>query len=223
MVAVPVLILMGAFLSTFGHYRVPSGAMSPNLIPGDHIHATKKLPFTRARMPDRGDIVVFNAARGPGETIVFVSRVIGLPGDIVQLKKGRLHINNQIVERNFVEKRTVQTASKTNIEVSVYTEHLPGSIDPVTIYEISDREIFDFTEKFTVPSDHLFMIGDHRDKSADSRMRVTVQSELGGYGTIPMDAVIGKVKRILWSVPNCEFHLGDEDLYCPSPRFFESI
>ncbi len=185
-------------------FNIPSGSMIPSLLVGDYLFVSKTsygysrysfpfgIPLVKGRIfysePERGDIVVF---RLPTNTSVdYIKRVIGLPGDKIQLKGGILHINGQPVKRTF-KKVVMEQRMNKQVPHTLYDEELPnGVIHP--ILEVSDSEFQDNTIEFNVPEDHFFMMGDNRDNSKDSRW-------LDEVGYIPKSHLIGKAKFIFYS------------------------
>ncbi|MBV8392575.1 MAG: signal peptidase I, partial [Alphaproteobacteria bacterium] len=162
-------------------YRVPSGSMVPTLLVGDELVGSKfpygfskfvlpigELPDFRGRLlnhaPERGDVVVFRLPRDP--SITYVKRLIGLPGERIQMRHGRLYINDQQVPRRIVGP---YTGSGNPAPSTLYVETLPGGREH-EIVEISDSDTFDDTPVFIVPPRHYFMMGDNRDNSLDSRV-----------------------------------------------------
>jgi len=181
-------------------YHVPSSSMVPTLLVGDELIASKfaygygkysspigLLPDFSGRLfghaPERGDVVVFRLPRDPA--ITYVKRLIGLPGDRIQMRGGRLYINDAMVAR-----RAVGTFDGD----SRYVETLPGGREH-EIIEISDTDRYDDTPVFVVPARHYFMMGDNRDNSLDSRIAATE----GGVGFVPEENLVARVDRLLFS------------------------
>jgi len=185
-------------------FRIPSGSMYPTLRVGDYLFVSKYsygysrysfpfgLPIFEGRLkykePQRGDVVVFKFPQNTHTD--FIKRIIGLPGDKVQVKEGRLYINGEMVER-------VRNGSYIIDEYVVmpefyrqYEETLPNGVVH-QILEISDRErIVDDTEEYVVPEDAFFVMGDNRDRSDDSRISV---------GFVPKENLVGKARFIFFS------------------------
>lgn len=185
-------------------FRIPSGSMYPTLQVGDYLFVSKYtygysrysfpagLPLFEGRIfysePKRGDIVVFKFPKNPHTD--FIKRIIGLPGDKIQVKDGRLYINGEQVERSEKERYIIDEYVAIPEFYHQYDETLPeGKIH--RIIEMSDEErIVDNTEEFTVPEDMFFMMGDNRDRSDDSRLSV---------GFVPKENLVGKARFIFFS------------------------
>jgi signal peptidase I len=190
-------------------YYVPSGSMEPTLQIGDALLATKypygyssaslpifvTLPDTRrvlGALPQRGDVVVF---RWPGERgKIGVKRVIGLPGDRIALARGNVYINGKAaalqadgVGRVELEDGSAQPAAR-------FIETLPGGRSHAIFKETTDGA-FDNIPELVVPQDRLFVMGDNRDNSADSRVPVAI----GGVGLLPVSALVGRVDALVGS------------------------
>ena len=206
------LVLTGAVMLFAGTaigqpFIVPSGSMEPTLMIGDEIAAAKyaygygrySAPIgvipVKGRIldhaPERGDIVVFALPRDPSET--YVKRVIGLPGDRIQMQRGALLINGVEVPRRPVGPVTVSLGG-VDVPGTKYVETLPNGRSH-DILKIANGPLDD-TPVFTVPADSYFMMGDNRDNSLDSR----VAPDAGGVGFVPAENLIGRVDRVLFSI-----------------------
>lgn len=195
------LLIRSFFMEPF---RIPSGSMYPTLKVGDYLFVSKYtygysrysfpagLPLFEGRIwedaPQRGDVVVFRAPKKTNTD--FIKRVIGLPGDKVQIRKGRLYINGNLVKREETDRYIIDEYVEVPEFYHQYDEVLPeGKIH--RIIEISDNErIVDNTDEFVVPEDHYFMVGDNRDRSDDSRISV---------GFVPKENLVGKARFIFFS------------------------
>ncbi|MCX7358561.1 MAG: signal peptidase I [Alphaproteobacteria bacterium] len=204
--AVVVLALLAApFVAPFGlgfrTFRAPSGSMQPAIYPGDYFVISKWTygygrysfaPFpgfserVMAHTPSRGDIAVFRPKPEPDRD--FVKRVVGLPGDRVQMIDGALHLNGEAVPREDLGATSFRDEHGASIDVHAYRETLPGGASYVVI-DRGETEL-DNTQEFVVPEGSLFVMGDDRDNSADSRI-----PSLMGY--VPMDNLVGRVQRVL--------------------------
>ena len=218
-----VVILFRSFV--FAPFYIPSESMLPRLLNGDYLLLAKwpygysrrslplgvpLLPESRvlAATPERGDVVVFkNPPLGQDD---WIKRVIGLPGDTVQMKDGKVWLNGQPVPKQALAPFEVPVSPNTSClsasfearnaagqDVCRYPrfkETLPGGRS----YEVLDlfAKPSDDTEPFLVPEGHLFLMGDNRDNSEDSRFPAEVG---GGIGFVPIDNVIGRATVMMWS------------------------
>lgn len=228
-----VLLVMLAKAAIAEPYYVPSGSMEPTLLIGDELLAAKyaygygaaSLPFgivppgrerLFAAMPARGDIVVFRAPHDPSE--VWVKRVIGLPGDHVQMRAGRLWLNGKPVAM----RPTGETEDDdgANAPGTRFIETLPGGVEH-RILKLTQYGALNNTPEVAVPPGHLFVMGDNRDNSADSRVAVAD----GGVGLLPVGNLIGRVNVLVGS---WDLAMKDQPLWTwPSglrlSRFFSAV
>jgi signal peptidase I len=193
----------------FQPFSIPSPSMQPTLLPGDFIIISKwdygysrfsLAPFDRlagdgqinSTAPKRGDIIVFRglAEEGKGE-VDLVKRLIGLPGDRIQMRNGKLYINERAVAREPLGRRSLVNELGEVDEFETYRETLDTGVSYLTFDRRKDW-IFDDTPTFTVPAGRYFFMGDDRDVSQDSR------TEFVGY--VPQDRLIGRVRLVLASV-----------------------
>jgi signal peptidase I len=190
-------------------FYVPSASMEPTLLIGDALLASKypygygaaSLPIhiafpesgrVFAAMPKRGDVVVF---RWPGDrSQVWVKRVVGLPGDHVQMRRGVLYINGQAAALKSDGMGRTEDETGASEAARRFVETLPGGVSH-TIFKTVDRNRLDDTPEVLVPDDRLFVMGDNRDNSADSRVPVRE----GGVGLLPTDNLVGRVDAIVGS------------------------
>lgn len=209
-----VAILVALVFRTVGAepFNVPSASMVPTLMVGDTLIAGKAaygfsrysapmdfmvhaLDGFKGRVlesaPARGDVIVFKLPRDP--SINYVKRLVGLPGERVQMQGGRLLINGAEVPRRDDGAVVIERGARTR-EVRRYIETLPGGREH-EILEQSDRAYLDDTVEFKVPEGHYFFIGDNRDDSLDSR----VPASGGGVGFVPAEMLVGRVDRVMFS------------------------
>jgi signal peptidase I len=189
----------------FEPFNIPSGSMIPSLLIGDYLFVSKysygyskhslplSLPLFEGRVsftePARGDIAVFKLP--VDNRTDYIKRVIGLPGDRVQMVKGNLYINGQMVERRRVEDYVSRDERGNTTRFAQYIEVLPGGKEH-RIIEMTDSGRFDDTETFFVPADHYFMMGDNRDNSLDSR-------SLAHVGFVPTVNLVGRAEFLFFS------------------------
>ena len=201
-----VFLAKGAFAEPF---YVPSASMEPTLLIGDALLASKypygygaaSLPIHLAfpetgrvfgAIPKRGDVVVF---RWPGDRAqVWVKRVVGLPGDRIQMQQGQLWINGSQTSLKSDGIGNAEDDDGSGEPARRYIETLPGGVSH-TIFKMRDNGQLDNTLEVTVPPDRLFVMGDNRDNSADSRVAVSS----GGVGLLPTDNLVGRVDAIVGS------------------------
>ena len=205
LIAVAVTLLVRFFL--FQPFNIPSGSMKPTLLVGDFIlvdkidygysKASLIYPLTRfpgegrlfADAPDRGDIAVFkNTHHGNRD---YIKRVIGLPGDRVQMIGGKLFINGEQAVREPVDVPT-DCAGSYAPAARMYRETLPNGVSYLVQECQGDGYQWDNTQVRVVPEGHYFMMGDNRDNSLDSRTP-TVQF-------VPTHQLVGRATRVAFSV-----------------------
>jgi signal peptidase I len=188
----------------FQPFSIPSGSMRPTLLEGDYLFVTKwaygyskhSLPFSpplfEGRIwgsePERGDVVVFKFP--PDPSLDYIKRVIGLPGDTIQMIDGQLQINGEAVPRELVDELDNPDITEMARPVEVWRETLPNGVSYDTL-DLSPNSIGDNTREFQVPEGHYFMMGDNRDNSTDSRFSV---------GYVPADHLVGRANIIFFSM-----------------------
>ena len=194
----------------FEPFNIPSGSMIPTLLVGDYLFVSKysygysrySFPFGMAPLdgrvfetsPERGDVAVFRQPQN--ESVAFIKRIVGLPGDRIQVTDGILRINDVAVNR--VRKGFATASDGYNvIRFAVYQETLPNG-KSYLIQERSDDDVLDNTNVFLVPEGHYFMMGDNRDNSRDSRTT--------SVGMVPAENLIGRAERLFFS-HNSSAHL----------------
>ncbi len=188
-------------------YYVPSGSMLPSLLIGDQLLVTK-FPYGYSRyslpvplgpasserllgkLPERGDVVVFRLPRDPSQT--YVKRVVGLPGDRVQMRDGRLWLNGKMAALQRAGVGEMETDNGV-ITAPRYIESLGGREH--AIFKLQSDGALDNTREFFVGRDQLFVMGDNRDDSADSRLSPVA----GGVGLVPVENLVGRVDAIIGS------------------------
>ena len=226
-----IVLIIRSFV--FAPFSIPSESMLPRLINGDHLIASKwnygisnnSLPFgwqpfpegrLFAGQPERGDVAIFKHPK-TGED--YIKRVIGLPGDEIQMKGGVLFINGKPVEKERVADFEIATSANTKCHPTGgseatredgtricryerYRETLPNGVSynvldfgPVGVNPI-DRIDPDNTTPDIVPQGHLFMMGDNRDNSRDSRWPAAPHDSVG---MVPQDLLVGKAQVMMWS------------------------
>lgn len=194
----------------FEPFNIPSGSMIPTLLVGDYVFVSKfsygysrfSLPFAPdlfsgrifGRLPHRGDVAVF---RLPTDTSIdYIKRIIGLPGDHIQMKQGLLYLNGAVVLRS-PDGDFLATGDGPPTEYLRYRETLPSSVQgkPIRhfILKASDDGPLDNTQEYVVPPDCVFAMGDNRDNSLDSRV-------LDHVGYIPVENLIGHAEFIFFSI-----------------------
>jgi signal peptidase I len=211
------VVLFGGRVFLYQPFNIPSGSLVPTLLIGDYVFVSKlsygysrfslPAPFDQlaggsgrlfGAPPKRGDMVVFKLPRD-GQTD-YIKRVIGLPGDKIQMIHGRLSINGAIVERAPLPPFVTTGHFGRPIEVTHYEETLPGGAKHEIIQIDGDGGSFSDTQVFEVPPGNYFVMGDNRDNSTDSR----VASDQGGVGYVPFDNLVGRAEIIFFSLDGAE-------------------
>lgn len=186
-------------------FNIPSGSMIPTLLVGDYLFVSKysygyskySFPFSPnlfsgrvwASEPKRGDVAVFKLPRD-NETD-YIKRVIGLPGDEIQMIGGVLQINGKAVQRKRIDDFVMEDAFGNVRRVARYRETLPEGIS-YPVLDLVPQGVGDNTQVYKVPEGHYFMMGDNRDNSTDSRVSNAV-------GYVPFENFIGRAEIIFFS------------------------
>jgi signal peptidase I len=206
-VAVALLIALFLRVLLFQPFTIPSASEEPNLYEGDYVIVTKfdygwsrhSFPFSPPlfegrllpRAPERGDIIVFKLPRD-GRTD-YIKRLVGVPGDRVQMRQGLLYLNGQPVERRQTELVTETGGSGVVRPVARVEETLPDGRRYMTNDFGTDGDLDD-TPEVIVPPGHYYFLGDNRDNSADSRLPTEI-----GVGLVPEENLVGKARLVLLS------------------------
>jgi len=224
------ITVMFAFMTTvWGHYKIPSESMQPTLEVGDHLYVSKyaygysrhsllfglhKISTNEGRIlfrkPKRGDVVVF---RNPKTDVVMIKRLIGLPGDSVKVTGGRVILNGQMIDRVPLDAFLYREHLGGVTGVDKYSEQWPGEDSQHFIYERTDSGDLDNTPEFIVPENNLFLMGDNRDNSVDSRAEE-------GPGFVPFSHLIGRAELMMFSFKRCK---DEQGLKCPPFRALKKL
>ena len=222
-------LLVRVFL--FQPFNIPSGSMIPTLLIGDYLFVSKysygysrySFPFSPdlfsgrvwAAEPDRGDVVVFKLPRD-NETD-YIKRVIGLPGDEIQMVHGVLHINGKPVPKMRIDDYVVTDPSGRERRMPRFMETLPNGVSYPVLDLVQDG-FGDNTEVYKVPERHFFMMGDNRDNSTDSRF-------LSEVGFVPFENLVGKAQIIFFSLDESSrfYEFWDWPTSIRWPRLFQVV
>jgi signal peptidase I len=200
-----VLIALVIRVFAYEPFNIPSGSMKPTLLIGDYLFVSKfsygysryslpwGLPLFSGRIfasqPVRGDVVVFKLPTD--NTTDYIKRIVGLPGDTIQVKGGILIINGTPVTRKLVGPAVSPDYPGRATREKEYIETLPnGRKHP--IWEVSDHDMLDNTPVYHVPAGHYFAMGDNRDHSQDSRV-------LSAVGYVPFENLVGRAEFLFFS------------------------
>jgi signal peptidase I len=194
----------------FEPFNIPSGSMIPTLLVGDYLFVSKfsygysrhSMPLSLrlfsgrifASAPERGDVAVFKLP-SDGKTD-YIKRLIGLPGDTIQVREGRLYINGTLVERRRVEDYVSNDEYGRLLRMAQFIERLPNGREH-RILELTDQGQLDNTPEFRVGKDQYFAMGDNRDNSLDSR--VPADSLNRGVGMVPVENLVGRAEFLFFS------------------------
>ena len=195
------ILIRSLFLQPF---YIPSSSMEPNLLVGDRLFVSKysygyskhSFPFSPpilkdrifSSKPNRGDVIVFKT---PSDNRTdYIKRLIGLPGDNIQFIDGNLYVNDNQILKTLVKKDEQVSCGAKKMSVNIFEEKLPNRKKYVTSYR--KNLSFQNSDKFTVPSNHYFFLGDNRDCSKDSRFLTSV-------GYVHQNNLVGKAQFIFFS------------------------
>jgi len=228
---VVIAVAIAMVIRTFAYepFNIPSGSMKPTLLIGDYLFVSKMsygysryslpfgLPLIPGRVlfsePERGDVAVFKLPTD--RTTDYIKRIVGLPGDKIQVIKGILNINGKAVKRQhageFVENDNYGRFRR----VPRYIETLPNGRQHF-ILEETDSGFADNTQIYTVPAGHYFGMGDNRDRSQDSRF-------LDAVGYIPRQNLVGRAEIKFFSIDGAAWKIWNWPWSLRFRRFFESI
>jgi len=216
-------VLIAIVVRTFAiePFNIPSGSMIPTLLIGDYLFVSKysygyskhSFPLSLGfysgrifkRMPQRGDVAVFKYPGDQGQgtnRTDYIKRIVGLPGDRIQVANGVLHVNGKAVERTLIGDYMAEDAHGQYRKGKLYNETLPNGRVHL-ILETTDDGTSDNTPEFLVPANSYFVMGDNRDDSLDSRTQLLVsggtrgRGELGWY--VPDENLVGRAEFIFFS------------------------
>jgi signal peptidase I len=200
-----IALVVRSFL--FQSFNIPSGSLVPTLLVGDYVFVSKyaygyskhSFPFSFINFegrilgsaPKRGDIAVFHNDKDQGKD--YIKRVIGLPGDAIQMRDGTLFINDVAVKKERIGTFETDKPDRVMRKVPQYRETLPNGVSYTTIEVDNGRGYLSHTGVFNVPAGHYFMMGDNREDSQDSRVPSQV-------GFVAIDKFIGRAEMIYFSV-----------------------
>lgn len=203
-------LLIRSFL--FQPFSIPSGSMRPTLLEGDYLFVSKfsygyshhSLPFSPplfsgriwGAQPARGDVIVFKFP--PNPSLDYIKRLIGLPGDKIQVREGVLYINDIAVPREKTRQINNFDVTQQDRPVDVYRETLPNGVSYDTL-DLDPGSLGDNTREFIVPEGHYFMMGDNRDHSQDSRFSPELGYD-GAPGYVPFENFVGRAEVIAFSL-----------------------
>jgi signal peptidase I len=201
-----VLIALVVRTVAYEPFNIPSGSMIPTLLVGDYLFVSKfsygysryslpfGLPLFKGRAmetpPTRGDVAVFKLPTD--NSTDYIKRVIGLPGDRLQVTKGHLHINGKPVQKQRIEDFSLRSSLGGIRKVAQYLETLPNGASYRVIEADTDFGSMDNTREYTVPKGHYFVMGDNRDNSLDSRA-------LNHVGFVPIANFVGRAQFLFFS------------------------
>ena len=188
----------------FQPFYIPSSSMEPNLMIGDRLFVSKysygysrhSFPFSPKifsnrifeKKPKRGDVIVFKTPADNGTD--YIKRLIGLPGDTVEIKDGNLYLNDTMIKKDKINNTVDIFCGDASIKTVSFNETMPNGKIYTSVYRKNDT--MNNSDKYIVPTDHYFFMGDNRDCSKDSRY-------LGSVGYVHFDNLVGKARLIFFS------------------------
>ena len=200
--ALVIALIIRSFL--FQPFYIPSSSMEPTLLTGDRLFVSKfsygfsrhSLPFSPkiynkrllGKKPSRGDVIVFKTP--VDNRTDYIKRLIGLPGDTIQIINKELFLNNIKISKKQINKVIDISCGKESLNSILYEETLPNGKSYIAAYRREGGMVN--TDKFVVPEDHYFFMGDNRDCSNDSRF-------LSGVGYVHFNNLVGKAKVLFFS------------------------
>lgn len=205
-------VAIAFFIRTVAYepFNIPSGSMIPTLLVGDYLFVSKysygysnhSMPYSprlfSGRLfetaPERGDVAVFKTPRD--NSTDFIKRVVGLPGDRIQVISGRLHINGISTRRDRIE--NFYYDRRFGSTVPQYIETLPNGRKYRILEVGGDTAPLDNTPEYVVPARHYFMMGDNRDNSADSRV-MPQTGDTHYVGFVPVENFVGRADILFFS------------------------
>lgn len=205
-------VLFAVLVRTFAYepFNIPSGSMIPTLLVGDYLFVSKfsygysqhslpfSLPLIKGRIfettPERGDVAVFKLPTD--NRTDYIKRIIGLPGDRIQVTRGILHINGKAVPRRRISDFGTPTGAERFQTSPRYRETLPNGVAHDILESGGDSAMLDNTQEFVVPKRHLFVMGDNRDNSSDSRVP---PGRSGHFGFVPIENLVGRAEFLFFS------------------------
>ena len=200
--ALIIALIIRTFL--FQPFYIPSSSMEPNLLVGDRLFVSKysygysrhSFPFSPKisnkryffENPIRGDVIVFKT---PADNRTdYIKRLIGLPGDLIQIIDGHLYLNNKIIPKKKMDTYTKINCGNDILTTELFEETLPNGVKYIAAYKKKGTILN--TDKFMVPKNHYFFMGDNRDCSKDSRY-------LASVGYVSSVNLVGKARLIFFS------------------------
>ena len=227
-------VYLGLVTFFFAAFHIPSESMQPSLEVGDRVLVSKwaygysrhSLPLNLGyavpeswdgrigwASPRRGDVVVVRDER---QRINLIKRVTAIAGDVVEVRNGQLWLNGEAVPRELVDERIYREyRSGAQVSVAHYSETLPGD-NPHPVYEHSDVGGLDNYGPTTVLPGTVFVMGDNRDRSNDSRAP-------GGPGLVPLANVVGRAETVLFTLQKCPRADREAGMHCPTGRVWSGL